>query len=221
MKICVISDVHGQFNRIDSNLIKGHVLIVCGDSLKFSYDEKALREFNTWLGKTKPRHKIVIWGNHNKFAYRHPKLAEQIMTNAVVLNDSGIEIDGVKFWGSPITRTFMNWAFMRDDNTEDIENHYNMIPEDTDVLITHGPNYGILDENNVGEKCGSVSLLNKVFKIKPKLHLFGHIHHSNGVYTNNDTTFVNASLLNDNYFMEFNPKLIQYKKDQSIIFLEE
>ena len=67
-----------------------------------------------------------------------------------------------------------------------------MIPANTDILITHGPPYGILDKNRVGFSAVCQSLKRAVKRIQPKLHVFGHIHEAGGMVEMEGTTFVNA-----------------------------
>ena len=106
-----------------------------------------------------------------------------------------------KFWGSPITPTFLDWFFMA-ERGEEIRRYWNLIPKDTGVLITHGPPMGILDwvPRTYGEHhIGCLDLFDIVTHIKPKLHIFGHIHYSCGKQKLQDTTFINASCINEEY----------------------
>ena len=141
------------------------------------------------------------------------------------MNDSGVELEGIKFWGSPVQPEFGRWAFNRARTLseanykfiKEIKPHWDMISEDTDVLITHGPPYGaprpdrsppygVLDEvmyvgRNPERNVGCQKLMEKIQKIKPKLHVFGHIHEARGVHIDkeNKITYVNASSLNISY----------------------
>jgi len=108
------------------------------------------------------------------------------------LNDSPFEYEGLKFWGSPISPTFFDWSFNRDRGPK-IKRHWDMIPNDTDILITHGPPAGILDRNRKNVNCGCDDLLEALARVNPKLHVFGHIHESYGIHDSSSTKFVNAS----------------------------
>jgi Icc-related predicted phosphoesterase len=128
------------------------------------------------------------------------------------LNDSGVEIDGIKFWGSPVTPRFFDWAFNRD---ADIQYHWNMIPYDTNVLITHGPPYGILDLTvREGKPVGCHYLRRRLFDLKDlKVHSFGHIHEGFGQQVGDDEDFegvhfVNASYLDHRYRAVNSPVII-------------
>jgi Icc-related predicted phosphoesterase len=128
-------------------------------------------------------------------------LARQALSNAIYLEDSGVEIEGVRFWGSPWTPTFMDWAFML-ERGEPLHQKWQLIPEDTDVLVTHGPPHKIGDEVNLGFKCRNVScvdLLDRVLKLPLKAHAFGHIHEGYGEYPWEDKRMINASTCTARY----------------------
>jgi len=155
------------------------------------------------------KYKVVIAGNHDFcFEDDRKEAAEQCLTNKdiIYLNDTGTTIEGLKLWGSPVQPEFFNWAFNR-ERGEDICKHWGLIPDDTDILITHGPAFGILDRVMEGEKVGCRDLLDRVKKIKPKIHAFGHIHEDYGVFEQGGTTFVNASNVNRNYWL-VNPPIV-------------
>ncbi len=198
MKIVFISDTHGRHHEID--IPGGDFLIFCGDMCpRGSLSD--IEEFSSFLKELPHKHKIVIAGNHDKpFEDERKYQAEEIITSSgvIYLNDSGVEIEQVKIWGSPIQPWFLNWAFNK-QRGEEIKKHWDMIPLDTDLLITHGPPYGILDQNDEGKKLGCKDLFKKVKKVNPKVHAFGHIHESYGKVKKNKTTFINASNLNGKY----------------------
>lgn len=214
MKICVISDTHSYHEHVKIPL-GNDVLIHCGD---FSNDigQKDLRDFCIWLEKQPAKNKIFIAGNHDGALQLWPDLAQAMIKeyapSAIYLQDSGCEIEGIKFYGSPFTPEFYNWYFMR-KRGEDIKKHWDAIPSDTDVLITHGPPFGVLDVSGVDlQNCGCNDLWNAVEKIQPKVHCFGHIHHSYGtkqIFWDKDfskdinlrkkTTFINSSICDEAY----------------------
>jgi Icc-related predicted phosphoesterase len=199
MKIICISDTHNLHK--DLKIPDGDILIHAGDmTCVGGIDE--IKEFNQWLGTLPHRHKIVIAGNHDLYLDYVPSSANLFITNAIYLNDSGIEIEGLKIWGSPISPNYQDWAFNR-ERGEEIRKHWEMIPEDTDILITHCPPFGILDFNDKGKHEGCQDLLEIVHqKIKPRLHIFGHLHDAHGQVKIGETIFVNASIVN----------MIQYSK---------
>ncbi len=116
------------------------------------------------------------------------------------LQDEGIEIDGVKFWGTPWQPEFCNWAFNLPRGKQ-IREKWDLIPDDTDVLITHGPPYSILDSINDGcPPLGCQDLLETVVeRVNPRVHVFGHIHGGHGEEDRQGTKYINASLLDESY----------------------
>jgi Icc-related predicted phosphoesterase len=128
-------------------------------------------------------------------------------TGIHVLDDCGIEIAGLKFYGSPWTPRFGDWAWMAED--EELAATFASIPVGLDVLITHGPPYGILDEVSRGENVGSCSLLEEVKRKKPRFHVFGHIHEARGYRHCEHTDFLNVASLDENYEELGEPMIIE------------
>jgi Icc-related predicted phosphoesterase len=129
------------------------------------------------------------------------------VTGIHVLDDCGIEIAGLKFYGSPWTPRFGDWAWMAED--EELAATFASIPVGLDVLITHGPPYGILDEVSRGENVGSCSLLEEVKRKKPRFHVFGHIHEARGYRHCEHTDFHNVASLDENYEELGEPMIIE------------
>jgi len=203
MKIVVISDTHGQHAKL--KLPKGDVLVHAGDLTLTGNKTDTLRFLN-WFGKQDFQHKIFIAGNHDFFFEKEsPAMIEKIIPPGITyLNDSGTTVNGLAFWGSPVTPWFQNWAFNRHPGDE-INRHWNLIPAGTDILITHGPVYGILDLNAEAQHIGCKDLLHKVKEIQPAVHLFGHIHESYGITARHQVKFINASVLNEQYLLVNKP----------------
>ena len=204
MKIVFISDTHGQHRKL-KNLPKADLIIHGGDVSKLGKDHE-VEDFIHWFLRLDYAHKIFIAGNHDFYFedYSRDFIQKKLTSNCHYLCDSGVEIEGVKIWGSPITPTFFNWAF-NEDRGKAIEKYWNMIPIDTDILLTHGPVKGILDRTISDINAGCEDLLNTVKKVKPKFHLFGHIHEAYGKEKVKETTFVNGSLLNEKYELVNSP----------------
>jgi Icc-related predicted phosphoesterase len=193
MKIVCISDTHSLHNRME--IPDGDLLIHAGDvSSRGGMTEIA--DFNEWLGTLPHPHKVMIAGNHDFGFERYPKEAKALISNAKYLRDSGITIEGLKIWGSPIQPWFYDWAFNR-QRGKDIRKHWDLIPTDTDILITHGPPFGILDDTDRGEKVGCEDLIDIIQnRVRPRLHVFGHIHEAYGQKQVKETLFINASMVN-------------------------
>lgn len=200
---CVLtSDLHGE-TPSSSVMMDGDFLLISGDlgpNLDTSLQE--VEWFNDvffpWLARQPHRHKVIIAGNHDFAFERHLDLLE-IPESVVYLQDSTTTIEGIKFYGSPRTVEYGPWAFMSAD--EKLAWYWEMIPEDTDVLMVHGPAYGIRDEapritmsGTYMENTGSKTLLDRIEKLKKlKLFLFGHIHEGYGIHTGRPFHCVNGS----------------------------
>ena len=200
LKLTCFSDTHAT--EIDPILPKGDVLIFCGDFSGMSTTFDVI-EFDRFMGKQKHKHKLVVLGNHEKQCEQDWNLVN-LMTNCKVLFDSSIVIKGVKFFGTSWQPEFNNWAFNRTE--EELVELYKRIPNDTDVLISHCPPYGIVDMAH-GEHLGSKALKERINQINPKLVICGHIHGGYGKVctvgipesTIPKTIYVNCSILDDDY----------------------
>ena len=157
-------------------------------------DLEDVKDFNTWLGTLPHPHKIMIAGNHDFCFERDPSTAQAMITNATYLQDSGVTIEGIRIWGTPWQPEFHNWAFNL-PRGEALRAKWGLIPSDTDVLITHGPPMGYGDRTFLLENVGCQDLTDAVERLTPRLHVFGHIHEGYGVTQNEQTTFVNASMV--------------------------
>ncbi|MBP8001614.1 MAG: metallophosphatase domain-containing protein [Chloroflexi bacterium] len=196
LTIVAISDTHGLHHLID--IPPGDVLIHSGD-LSATGTLSEVAEFNAFLGSLPHRHKIVVAGNHDLCFEQQPAAARAILTNAIYLEDEAVTLEGLKFYGSPWQPRFLDWAFNLDRGPE-IRAKWELIPPDTDVLITHGPPYGIRDYIiEIQDRVGCEDLLEVVAQIRPRYHFFGHIHDSAGVTMRYGTTFVNSSICDMQY----------------------
>ncbi len=206
MKIVCISDTHGRHH--DVQLPSGDMLIHAGD-VSAGGTESQIKDFLRWFSEQDFKYKIFIAGNHDFLFERDLETAKGLIPeNVIYLQESSITVEGFKIYGTPITPYFLNWAFNRHPG-EDIEKHVNKIPPDVDILISHGPPYGILDINVNGHHCGCQSLSSKIEKIKPKLLICGHIHEAYGQRQIGKTTFINASLVNEKYWYQNDPVIVE------------
>lgn len=201
MKLIIISDTHNQHH--DLKIPFGQVLIHCGDFTSLGKWDKVTK-FLEWFDEQPHPHKILICGNHEvepEKAHTHFEAMLEGYPGITYLYNSSTTIEGVKFWGSPYTPKFYDWAFMKDP--ERMHLVWDCIPEDTNVLITHGPPYGIGDVNGRGFHCGDKALLKRVKELSLSLHCFGHIHQSDkedAKFTATSFgTFVNASTCTEGY----------------------
>jgi len=188
MRILHISDTHNNHHLLN-NLPAADIIIHSGD-LSNAGTGKEVNDFVQWFVELDYQHKIFVAGNHDDCLYgKKSEIIQRFLpTNCHYLCHSGIEINGIKFWGEPY--------FWSDDVEGGFRQIMAQIPGDTDVLISHRPPYGILD--TAGDAFGCPDLLLAVLKIAPRYHLFGHIHASYGSEKWGATTFVNAALANQN-----------------------
>jgi Icc-related predicted phosphoesterase len=203
MKLIALSDTHGLHSSL--KIPDGDLLVYAGDqTLNGALDE--VIDFNDFLGTLPHPHKIVIAGNHD-FCFENDRIScEKILTNCIYLQDQEVIIDGVKFYGSPWQPWFYDWAFNLERGPE-IRAKWDLIPEGIDVLITHGPPYGNGDLTTRGDQAGCRDLLEVVERIKPGVHIFGHIHEGYGITSNGVTTFINASSC-DHLYRSVNPPVV-------------
>lgn len=187
--ITCISDTH-ELHR-DVRVPDGDILIFAGDITFFSQRAAVLSDFNEWLGEQPHRHKIVIPGNHDTLLLDPAQ--QKLITNAHLLIDSGVELAGLKIWGSPAT-PYADTAFGI-PTPEARKEHWSKIPKDIDVLVTHGPPIGILDcAPGSDSHQGDPELLKAIAKGAPNLHVFGHVHGAYGTYELYGTLFANCAL---------------------------
>lgn len=192
MRIVCISDTHNKHREID--LPEGDVLIHAGDfTNRGTYAEVCI--FSNWLKEIKSKYKkiFVIAGNHDFIMQENPSTAYDLAYHCEYLLDQSYTYDGVKFYGSPWQPTYFNWAFNLNRGTA-IAAKWQLIPEDVNVLITHGPAWEILDKNKNGDSCGCKDLLDRLAYLEHlKLFVSGHLHESAGRTTYGKLLVVNAS----------------------------
>ena len=174
--------------------------------------------------------KILIAGNHDRIMENDPSWASGVLTGYKTieyLQDEELTLyfdgpngdhpeDNIHIWGSPWQPKFFNWAFNLEPG-EEIKKKWDLIPQNTDILITHGPPFSKLDFVNRGGNVGCEELLKKVSDIKPKIHVFGHIHEGAGYVFDGTTHFFNASVLNDRYEFRNKPITIDWNPETNAI----
>ena len=204
MRITAISDTHFKHKYIDTRAFSNtDILIHAGDFTSNGNAAQTLA-FLQWFSDLPVPHKILVAGNHDSFARSidFPSMIAQFPSITYLYNSS-VTIDGLKIWGSPYSNTFGRWAFMADDI--ELANIWDQIPKDTNIVVTHGPAYGIGDlvdndyEPGRDKHVGSKTLTAKLKSLKKlKLHVTGHIHESAGIHLGLCPT-INASICGANY----------------------
>jgi len=205
LKIDIISDTHCAEPKLGG----GDILIHAGD-LTYRGRLEEVTKALIWLNAQDYSHIIMVAGNHDFMFERNPLMAKQLLenygSNITYLEDSSVTVEGLKIWGSPYTPWFNSWAFNLYE--PELKKQWDKIPDDTDILITHGPPYKILDQvqaiysSNKGEHVGCKHLLQRIKEVKPMYHIFGHIHEQYSISMPKDipdTTFINASIMNVRY----------------------
>lgn len=203
MRIVCISDTHNCNEQIA--VPDGDLLIHSGDATVTGTTEE-IRRFNRSFAGLPHKYKIFVAGNHDWLFEREPESARLLLDPPIIyLQDSAVEIDGLKIYGSPWQPRFYDWAFNLMRGPE-IAEKWKLIPNDIDILITHGPPHGILDEvpRQWGiENTGCEELKSRVEAIaasgRLKLHVFGHIHCGYGKLEEFGVTFINASTCDEQY----------------------
>lgn len=214
MKITLISDTHNKHKQVTEDLTSGDLVLHAGDVSSMGYQHE-LRGFFEWYdGIRGYDKKIFIAGNHDWGFQTNPNDAQLLLKDYPSINylqDEAYDLYNidtdkkVTIYGSPWQPTFCDWAFNADRGKE-IKQHWDKIPMDTNILITHGPAFGFLDQvYGRGDHLGCEELTNAIVRVKPKIHICGHIHSGNGYVKHNDTHFFNAAVLNESYLYAYKP----------------
>jgi Icc-related predicted phosphoesterase len=216
VRLVCLSDTHNRHAEID--VPAGDVLVHAGDAtMRGSRAE--VQRFADWLIALPHRHKVFVAGNHDWLFQREPKVAREMLGAGVTyLEDSGVVIDGVSFWGSPWQPWMMSWAFnLR--RGEPLRRKWELVPAGTDVLVTHTPPHGIQDRvmkitgrafaaaTGHDRHVGCEELRAALVRIRPRVHVFGHIHEGYGVTEEDGTRFVNPSCV-DMHYREMQPPIV-------------
>lgn len=196
MQIIHISDTHNKHHLLQ-NLPPADIIVHSGD-FSMSGSEEEVLNFIEWFEKLPYKYKIFVAGNHDDCLFGES--IEGLLDNCFYLCHSEIVIEGIKFYGIPL--------FMGNVLSGEYDKNIQKIPDDTHVLITHQPPYSVLDSSGTTDY-GDFVLFQKVLAIQPKYHLFGHIHDAYGVKRIDNTTFVNASILDEQYNISNKPILLE------------
>ncbi len=226
MKITLISDTHNKHKFVTNDLPGGDLLIHAGDLSSMGYEHE-IREFCKWFNNIDNyTHKVFIAGNHDWGFQNNVEIVKEILDfyeNITYLQDNSTLLgeDMVSVYGSPWQPEFYNWAFNLPRQGVELKEKWDNIPNNTDILITHGPAYGYVDKV-IGrtENLGCELLTEKIKELKPKIHVCGHIHTGYGYTFDGDTHYINASVLNESYVYYNKPLTIEWNpKTNEIEFL--
>jgi len=217
MKILAISDTHGQHKNFAKEYFEGIDMIIhAGDESNFrelAFNEREWFDFLEWYSELNVKYKVLIAGNHSAYLSKFGRRIKEDLyrdNNIVYLEHESTKIEGINIFGSPYTPTFGQWHFMKDRSK--LDDYWKQVPDDTDILVTHGPPKTILDlslsRDRELEFCGDAALLRHITeRIKPAYSIFGHIHNVENIVNAGtktmaglDTTFMNVSCVTDGKF---------------------
>ena len=239
MRLVAFSDTHNKHKQI--TLPECDIAIFAGDATSYGYKDEVQRFLKWYNSQSQCKHKIFIAGNHDRsfdvnFIAEYEKDLENFDRNkakgkpgwllefldryndVIYLENSDTIIEGVKIWGSPITPRFgKRWAFNA-DRFNDIQYYWDKIPDDTDIVVTHGPTYGKLDYvPEDGEFTGCLALDERLRVLKPSVFICGHIHSGRGIYMGTDTFYINASIMDNSYEKQGEPMIFKYDVEKKRI----
>ena len=215
MKIVAISDTHSYHRKL--TIPDGDILIHSGD-ITHRGELSIMKDFSNWLKELPHKNKVIVFGNHELGLESGPNRNDAINmikdADAHYLENSAVEIDGYKIYGSPCTPRFYDWEWNR-NRGKDIAMEWAKIPNDTEILITHGPGWGVLDliENNLSNKGrdlhqGCEELTKRIKDLKNlKAHFFGHLHSGYGMTKIDNVVYANAACCTEQY-KPTNPPII-------------
>ena len=224
--ITFISDTHGKHNQLNKDLPGGDILIHSGDFMNAGYDFEEATDFLEWFNSIDNyTDKIFIAGNHDRLFENIPNWVEKTLPNYPTIDylqdeewvdyndgpNGDTPEDNIRIYGSPWQPEFYSWAFNLPRQGDEMKAKWDAIPTNIDILVTHGPPYGYLDTpGGRSIRVGCEMLRYRVDEIKPKIHVFGHIHGSAGYYFNGHTHFINASVLDERYTYQNTPLTMEW-----------
>lgn len=217
VKIVCISDTHTMHNEIV--LPPADMLLVAGDFCGSGRKLREIEDFDEWLGTQNIPVKIVVAGNHDMLFESKPRQAQALLKHAKYLQDDettirptlvGQEGDWrLRVYGTPWQPRYYDWGFNLDRNGYELADKWRKIPTKVDILVTHSPPFGILDPNPYGDRVGCELLTSELDRIKPKLHVFGHLHSGYGIVERKGTIFVNAAICDELYRVHREPLVVE------------
>jgi hypothetical protein len=235
MRITVISDTHTRHGLIPTeDLPGGDLLLHAGDIMNSGYNKNDIWDFCHWFQSLKQyENKIFIAGNHDRMFQNHPEDVKQWLDtfgDIMYLQDNDYVIygdgpngdspqDNIRIYGSPWQPEFFSWAFNLPKNGIEIAGKWEAIPDNTDILITHGPAFGTLDTvtGRPWDGLGCELLAQRIEVIKPKIHVCGHIHSGYGYEFKDGTHYFNAAVLDERYEYTQKPMTFDWDKETNTI----
>jgi len=234
-RITVLSDTHTRHGLIPlTDLPGGDILIHAGDIMNSGYNRNDIWDFCHWFQSLKQyEDKVFIGGNHDRMFQNHPEEVKGYLKKFPLidyLEDEQLTLyfdgpngdhteDNIRIYGSPWQPEFYSWAFNLPKNGIEISGKWEAIPDNTDILITHGPSFGTLDTvaGRPWDNLGCELLAERIERLRPKIHVCGHIHSGYGYEFKNGTHFFNAAVLNESYEYTQKPMTFDWDKETNTI----
>jgi predicted phosphodiesterase len=228
MRITVISDTHTRHGLIPmEDLPGGDLLLHAGDIMNSGYNKNDIWDFCHWFQSLKQyEDKVFIAGNHDRMFQNHPEDVKEWLDkfgDIIYLQDDDLVLYGdgpngdlpennIRIYGSPWQPEFYSWAFNLQRNSIELSGKWEAIPDNTDIVITHGPAFGTLDTvtGRPWDNLGCELLAERIERLRPKIHICGHIHSGRGIEYKNGTLFINASVLDERYEYTQKPITIDF-----------
>jgi hypothetical protein len=223
IRVTLLSDTHNKHKQVTGDLPGGDILLHSGDLTSMGYEHE-IREFCKWFSKIEGyTHKIFIAGNHDwGFQDNVDKVKEilEFYSGITYLQDSEVKVKigderEVKIYGAPWQPEFHGWAFNLPKNGPGLSTKWEGIPDDTDILLTHGPAFGILDtvDGRRSENLGCELMTERLEVLNVKLHNVGHIHTGYGYVRKGDTHHFNSSVLDERYNYSQKPMTVDWNPE--------
>lgn len=213
IKIACIADTHEQAQNIPGGIPQCDILVHAGD-MTFLGEYDKLLKFNDWGGKIflPETRKICVAGNHDKTLEGDIETARALLPHWTYLQDEAYEVFGLKFWGTPWSAEYHpeSWGFQL-ERGEKARAQWEAIPEDTDVLIVHGPPFGYGDKIESGDHVGCKELAYRLMDVRPRLTICGHVHTDPGVFAAPWGTVVNAATMTGGYKPKRKPIVVNLR----------
>jgi Icc-related predicted phosphoesterase len=206
MNTLFISDTYGHHEAL--LLPRGDMIVHAGDLTKHGTEEE-VKDFLQWFSHLNYKYRVFIAGRHDHFFEEHPgKVARILPANVIYLQETGVEVGGINLWGSPFSTNHDGSAFGITHEHE-IRDHWNKIPDDSDMVICRTPAYGIHDEDENGEHTGCKELMRKLVRVEPGYFVCGNVNDTHRFEYRYNTNFINASLLNQEYKVTYKPVFLR------------
>jgi predicted phosphodiesterase len=210
LRLVCLSDTHNLHGRVD--VPDGDVLLHAGDFTARG-TVREVEAFGAFLARLPHREKIVIAGNHDFLFQRDPERARALLGDVTYLEDSLARIGSLTVWGSPWQPWFHDWAFNLPRGTP-LAEKWALVPESVGVLVTHGPPLGVLDTTFDGSRVGCEELARALQRIRPRMHLFGHIHEAYGTERADGILSVNACACDLRYRAAHPPVVVDWDGEE-------